>query len=149
MLFRSGIILMEVRQEVLAKLYREKWAELIDGRSPFAIFENGTCVVLPAPEEDLCEQAKRTLQAFGPSIAGGPSAHFRVTEFDEGWIVSFEHPDILCFVALEEFYEFQIRDERPSEMLVGLCGRYKRDVDLEKQRPIFCGSKQMLLSSLS
>lgn len=101
-----GVILMEERQKVRSELYCRKWAELANGVHPFTIFENGTCVFLKEPEQDLSAQAKRLLVEFGPVVVGAPSADFTVTEldFEQGWIVSFDHQDVMTFVAVEEFY---------------------------------------------
>nr|WP_037801182.1 hypothetical protein [Streptomyces sp. LaPpAH-108] len=103
----------------------DAWKRLLsDPRTSWVLFEHGTCVVLPAPEEDLAAQATAVLGEFGPVHAGGPAGDFRVVEVEnvEGWVVTSHHPDVLTYVAPDE-------PGGQDHLSVGLCGRAQRDRD--------------------
>jgi hypothetical protein len=90
----------------------------------WVLFEHGTCVVLPAADGDLAQQATDLLREFGPVHVGSPSGDFRTTTVQnaEGWVVGGHHQDILNHVAPGEVSD-------PVGPAVGLCGRSKRHLD--------------------
>ena len=105
----------------------EVWRTIIQGDSKsWVLFEHGTCVILTQPEADLAERAAALLREWGPVQVATPSADFNVIELAEypGWVVTCHHPDILNYVAPDEF-----DSPNPQEVMVGLIGRSKRDQD--------------------
>ncbi len=115
------------------------WQQLLtDPRKSWVLFEHGTCVVLPAPDDDLAEQATKILKEFGPVHAGAPAGDFAVIDLRdaEGWAVTGHHRDILTYVGPDEPGE-------QSELAVGLCGRSKRDQDGAELRIIHVEDKRI------
>lgn len=103
------------------------WRRIIVGdQKSWALFENGTCVILMQPEDDLAAQAIALLKEWGPVHAGTPAGDFNVVHLSgyPGWVVTCHHPDILCYVSPEE-----IADPGQGDLMVGLLGRGKRDRD--------------------
>lgn len=90
----------------------------------WVLFENGTCVMLKEPEDELAGQAVDILGQFGPVHAGGPAGDFNVLGLKDGtgWLVTGHHPDVVTYVALDEPAD-------PSHLAVGLHGRTKRHQD--------------------
>jgi hypothetical protein len=103
------------------------WQAIIVGTGKsWVLFANGTCVILMEPAADLGQQATALLKEWGPVYPGSPAADFSVIGLANypGWIVTGHHPDILTYVAPDEFDE-----QEPAEVMVGLIGREKRDQD--------------------
>jgi ribA/ribD-fused uncharacterized protein len=138
---RLGRLLMQVRGELrdarpeggappLAAIWR---AILPDPGKAFALFENGTCVVLAEPGGDPWARARALLAEHGPVHPGSSAADFSVKALETmtGWVVSFDHPDLLVYVAPSE-----VEGGGDSEVLVGLIGRAKREADVEGLRII-------------
>ncbi|MFJ7265539.1 hypothetical protein ACIQV3_02525 [Streptomyces sp. NPDC099050] len=101
------------------------WKRLLaDPRKSWVLFEQGTCVVLTAPEGELAGQATEILKEFGPVRAGSPAGDFGVIDRKdaEGWVVTGHHNDVLTYVGPDE-------PQDPSEIAVGLFGRSKRHRD--------------------
>ncbi|MFD1936999.1 MULTISPECIES: hypothetical protein [Nonomuraea] len=100
------------------------WRQLLHPAKSWALFANGTCVILMEPADDLAEQAKELLSRYGPVQAGTPAGNFTTIDLDDapGWAVTSHHPDILTYVAEDEL------DAR-DDLTVGLFGRGKRDQD--------------------
>lgn len=94
--------------------------------TPWVMFANGTVVFLPDETGDLAAAGARTLAGVGPAQPGTPSADFRVVTLDDGWLVGGDHPDIFTVVAPGE------AGDSPSDIVVGLLGRQKRDEDAER-----------------
>ncbi|NYI06811.1 hypothetical protein [Allostreptomyces psammosilenae] len=97
---------------------------LVDPEVCWVLFENGTCVVLTEPAEDLDAQARDILREFGPARAGGPAGDFGVIvpQGAEGWVVTGWHPDVLTYVAPSEV-------NGTDQLRIGLTGRAKRSRD--------------------
>ncbi|MFB6516953.1 hypothetical protein [Streptomyces sp. NPDC056401] len=97
---------------------------LVNPRASWVLFEQGTCVVLTAPDGDLAEQATDILKGFGPVHAGSSAGDFGVIDLEdtEGWVVTGHHNDVLTYVGPDEVGD-------PSELAAGLCGRAKRHQD--------------------
>ncbi|MFD4559305.1 hypothetical protein ACFWP5_34135 [Streptomyces sp. NPDC058469] len=64
--------------------------------------EQGTCVVLTAPDGELAEQAAEILKRFGPVHAGSAAGDFGVIDLEvaEGWVVTGHHNDVLTYSVL-------------------------------------------------
>jgi hypothetical protein len=68
------------------------------------------------------------LKEWGPVHAGSPAGDFSVVTLSShpGWVVTCHHNDVLTYVAPEEV------GEAPSDLVVGLLGRAKRNQDAEE-----------------
>ena len=105
------------------------WRGIILGDDKsWVLFENGTCVVLMEPGDDLAEQAIGILKETGPVHAGSSHGDFSTITLEgpiPGWVVTSHHPDVLTYVGPDEC------DESDGDLVVGLCGRSKRGQDAE------------------
>lgn len=107
----------------------EAWRDTISGfDKSWVAFENGTCVVLMEPEDDLGKQAVELLREFGPVHAGSSFGDFNVITLDDGrgWVVTCHHNDILTMVGPNE------ANTDDSDLSIGLLGRSKRGLDAEQ-----------------
>lgn len=105
----------------------ETWRSIILGdEKSWVLFENGTCVILMAPEEDLAAQAIELLKEWGPVVAGTSAGDFTVIELLNypGYAITGHHPDILNYVSQEETGE-----EERNDVVIGMLGRQKRHDD--------------------
>jgi hypothetical protein len=107
--------------------YIAAWRRTIRGEhKSWVVFEHGTCVVLvdPDPDADLAAQAVEILRDYGPVHIGSAAGDFGTTALDPGpgFVVSGHHSDVLTFVGSDEVSE-------PTDLVVGLYGRNKRDQD--------------------
>ncbi|MFI0447021.1 hypothetical protein [Actinomadura sp. 6N118] len=101
------------------------WRRVIVGdEKSWVLFENGTCVILMDPEDDLAAQAIEILREYGPVHPGSPAADFGTIDLEAapGWVVYGHHNDVLNYVSPEEI-------EAPEDVVIGLLGRSKRDQD--------------------
>jgi len=104
----------------------ETWRRIIIGEyKSWALFSNGTCVILMQPEADLRRQAVEMMKTYGPVHAGTPAEDFSIINLDDdpGWVVTSHHPDILTYVSPDEV------TEQSNDLVIGLLGRSKRDLD--------------------
>ncbi|MFI5760403.1 hypothetical protein ACIA8F_05605 [Streptomyces sp. NPDC051563] len=110
-----------VNTEMLIDVWRRI---LVNPRASWVLFEQGTCVVLTAPDGELAGQAAAILREFGPVHAGSSAGDFGAIELKDadGWVVTGHHNDVLTYVGPDEVGD-------PSELTVGLCGRSKRHRD--------------------
>jgi CxxC motif-containing protein (DUF1111 family) len=101
---------------------------IIDVRKSWVLFENGTCVILVEPAEDLVAQSLTLMREWGPVHAGSAAGDFSVIDLPDGlgWVVTGHHDDILSFVDPEE-----VSGEGVTDLIVGLLGRSKRHEDAE------------------
>ena len=116
-----------------------KWRQIITGDDKsWVLFENGTCVILMEPEEDLAAQAITLMKEWGPVHAGCSAGDFStITLEDEtGWVVTSHHNDILTYV-----FPAEAADE-PSDLSVGLLGRSKRRQDADSLTVIHVEDKR-------
>ena len=61
--------------------YVEIWRKVIIGdNKSWVLFENGTCVILMEPKEDLAAQAIDIMKEYGPVHVGSASADMEVTK---------------------------------------------------------------------
>ncbi len=110
----------------------EVWRQIItDARKSWVLFENGTCVILMQPGDDLAAQAVALMKEWGPVHPGSSSGDFGVIELPDGlgWVVTDHHDDILTLVGPDEVSSGDVND-----LVVGLLGRSKRDQDSEELR---------------
>ncbi len=108
-------------------------ALLINPNARWALFENGTCVVVTDDTaEDIAAYARDLLAEWGPVHAGTSSGDFNIVTLQDapGWVVTCHHPDILTYVNPDDLAEDW------TELSVGLQGRSKRDHDAETLRII-------------
>jgi hypothetical protein len=106
------------------------WRSIILGdQKSWVLFKNGTCVILMEPEADLSVQAVALMKEWGPVHAGCPAGDFGTIELTNapGWVVTSHHNDILTYVGTDE-----INEADPSDLVVGLFGRGKRDQDAQE-----------------
>jgi len=109
--------------------YVEIWRKLIIGdNKSWVLFENGTCVTLMEPKEDLATQAIDIMKEYGLVHVGTGSADVGIIKLDNdpGWVVTGHHPDILNYMSPDE-----LKNDNPEDFVVGLLGRYKREMDSE------------------
>lgn len=105
----------------------EVWRSIIVGdEKSWVLFKNGTCVILMEPEADLSAQALALMKEWGPVHAGSSAGDFGTVDLTNapGWVVTSHHNDILTYVAPDE-----IGEPGPTDLVVGLLGREKRDQD--------------------
>ena len=96
------------------------WRDVINGPDKsWVVFENGTCVVLTDPADDLAGQAVAILREHGPVHPGSSFGDFGTITLDDGrgWVVTCHHNDILTYVAPDE-----VDADRASDLIVGLLG---------------------------
>ena len=96
---------------------------------PWALFKNGTCVIMPEPEGDPKEQAIDILREWGSVHVGGPAGDFNTLKLKghPGWIETCHHPAIATYVD-----ENEIKAEDSSDVAIGLLGRAKRQQDTDE-----------------
>jgi hypothetical protein len=107
--------------------YVEIWRKVIIGdNKSWVLFENGTCVILMEPKEDLAAQAIDIMKEYGPVHVGSASADMEITKLINypGWVVTGHHPDMLNYMSPEEF-----KTDNPSDVAIGLLGRSMREAD--------------------
>jgi hypothetical protein len=112
------------------------WRMLItDEARSWVLFENGTCVALPdaEPGEDLAALAAALMREWGPVQVGTPSADFNVLPLSghPGWVVTCHHPDILVYLSPDDM----VTEDTP-EMMIGLIGRSRRDLDSQELKVV-------------
>ena len=108
------------------------WRKLIgDDTKSWVLFENGTCVALAdaAPGDDLAERARAIMREWGPVVVGTDAADFNVLPLSDypGWVVTCHHPDILVYLSPDDM----VTEDTP-EMMIGLIGRSRRDLDAQE-----------------
>lgn len=101
---------------------------LIGPGKSWVLFENGTLIVLLQPAGDLVELARAVMREHGPVYPGSAAGDFQTVTLDNGlgWVVGFDHPDMLTFVGLDEL------EAGADDVNVGLLGRAKRSQDAEE-----------------
>lgn len=120
----------------------EIWETLIfDKNKSWVIFEYGTCVVVMQHKIDTTTDAIEIMKKYGPVHAGSPAGDFRVVKSTDlkGWIVLYNHPDILNFVSPDELKLPDQIDE--NAVTIGLTGRNKRRLDAESLKILFIHEK--------
>ncbi len=113
--------------------YIEAWQELMVEPYPWVLFENGTCVILTEPCDNLEEQASELLKDLY-SRTGDEFGDFGVQPLDanRGWIVTSPHPDIVTLVTFEEVPE----NYREDTLSISSHARSKRKMDADSCRVI-------------
>ena len=118
----------------------EIWRSVIVGDDKsWVLFKNGTCVILMEPEADLAAQAIELMKEWGPVHAGCSAGDFSTIDLTDvpGWVVTSHHNDILTYVGPEE-----VAEAEPSDLVVGLLGRAKRDQDAHELEVIHVEDKR-------
>jgi hypothetical protein len=108
----------------------ETWQELMhDSPDAWVLFRHGTCVSLAEPTEDLGSQAIDLMKQWGRVEPGTSAGDFNILKLveDPGWVVTSHHRAISTYVAPEE-----LDNPNSSEVLIGLLGRSKRDLDAKE-----------------
>jgi len=124
---RLGALLEQVRSELADGLeHAEAWSKVMKPGRDWVAFLFGTCVVVPSGEREPKAAALALLAERGPVVAGTPSGDFNVSEMpaEFGWLVSFDHPDILARVS-------RATAGASPDMVIGLTGRAARARDAE------------------
>jgi hypothetical protein len=109
------------------------WRNIVVGeKKSWVLFEHGTCVIFTNATGDLAKQATDLLAEWGPVQVGTDAGDFDVVELANhpGWVVTCHHPDILTYVSPEEI------GPAPSEIMIGLIGRSKRDTDAHELKVV-------------
>jgi hypothetical protein len=117
----------------------EVWQNTVnDPDKSWVLFDNGTCVILLQPQDDLIAQASALLREFGPVHAGSSFGDFSTITLDNGsgWVVTSHHPDILTFVGTHEV------SPESADWVVGLLGRSKRGQDAEELQVLHVEDKR-------
>jgi hypothetical protein len=117
----------------------QAWRATINGpEKSWVLFENGTCVILMEPEDDLAAQATALLREWGPVQAGSSFGDFSTIELEHGrgWVVTCHHNDILTLVGPDEI------SPGSEDLAVGLYGRSKRGQDSEQLRVLHVEDKR-------
>jgi len=119
----------------------ETWRTIIqdEGKS-WVLFENGTCLILSEPQENLTEQALKIMGEWGPVNVASAAGSFKVTKLQDksGWIVTGHYPDMLNYVGPED-----LRKGNSSDLIIGLLGRGKRESDAQSLNIIHVEDKRV------
>ena len=116
------------------------WQTIIQcEQKTWVLFENGTCLILTEPQQDLATQAKAIMSEWGPVYYGSCSGNFIVINLLNcpGWVVTGDHPDLLSYVSPDEFEE-----DEPSDFIIGLRGKKKQDADAKYLKIIYIEDKR-------
>ncbi len=129
------------KPDKIDKLIKTWRAIIIGDQKSWVLFENGTCVILMEPQKDLEKQATELIKKCGPVHVGTESADFAVIKLDKdpypGWVVTGHHSDILNYVSPDEF-----KDDNPSDVAIGLLGRFYREEDGKSQKIVHIEDKR-------
>jgi hypothetical protein len=129
----------------------ETWRSIIvrGDRKSCALFEHGTCVVLTEPQPDLSAQAVELLRKHGPVRVATPAGDFGVVHLTDppGWLVEYDHPDILNYVSPEEVAsevkEPADGDKFTRDVEIGIVGRRKRHQDSQDLKVVHVEDKRL------
>jgi hypothetical protein len=113
----------------MANTLVQTWQRLLEfDRRPWVAFENGTCVVLTDPADNIEARAQAILAAFGSAKTGTvPSEMHVIVPYEmPGWVVRSQDPNVLAYVS---FTEAGGPDTNKEE--VGLIGRARIEKDAE------------------
>ena len=120
----------------------EIWEPLIfDKNKTWVVFEHGTCVVVMQHKIDTTTDAIEIMKKYGSVYAGSPAGDFRVVKSVDldGWIVLYNHPDILNFVSPDELKLPDQIDE--NTVAIGFSCINKRRLDAESLKILFIHEK--------
>lgn len=113
----------------------DTWRQIILGeQKSWVLFQHGTCLILMQPEQDLAAQAIDVMKKWGSVHAGCSAGDFSVITLDDypGWVVTGHHPDMLNYVSPDE-----VEGKEPSDVVVGILGRAKRNQDGEDPQVLY------------
>jgi len=116
---------------------------IIDLAISWVLFENGTCVMILKPENDLRAQAIEIIKSHGSAIPGSPSGDFDVTKIPkiDGWLITGDYPGIMDYVSSQE-------GKRKDDFEIGMIGRMKRESDAKTQKVVHIEDKRKILNDL-
>ncbi|NPE09182.1 MAG: hypothetical protein GNW80_12930 [Asgard group archaeon] len=120
------------------------WREiLVKEKNSWVMFEQGTCLILLEPEEDLRAQAIEIMKMWGPVVPGTSEGDFSVDVWEDlpGWVVYYQHPDMANYVSPKEFGE-ESEDKVWNDMIIGLIGRNKRNEDAQSLKIVHVEDKR-------
>jgi hypothetical protein len=89
----------------MANMLVQTWQRLLQfDRRPWVAFENGTCVVLTDPADNIEERAQAILGAYRSTAADAAAPEMGVvTPYETpGWVVRGHDPNVLTYVSFEE-----------------------------------------------
>lgn len=113
-------------------------AIIVGEQKSWVVFEHGTCVILREPAADLAAQASGLLKEWGPVHVGSSAADFSTINCGDalGWVVTCHHNDIFTRVSPED------AGAEPSDLTVGMYGRFKRGEDAASLRVMHIEDKR-------
>ncbi len=115
------------------------WRQIIIGsQKSWVLFSHGTCVILTHPEQDIAAQATAIMKQWGPVHAGSSAGDFDTITLSQypGWVVTGHHQDMLNYVSPDELRK------TPTDVMVGLLGRSKRNQDGEDPQVVHVEDKR-------
>jgi hypothetical protein len=129
---------MSDREDVVSLV--NTWRAIIQGdKKSWVLFENGTCLILMEPQDNLATQATEIMTEWGPVCAGSSSGDFSVVDLANypGWVVTGHHPDMLNYVSPDE-----VEEDGSADFVIGFIGRSKRDEDANTLKIIHIEDKR-------
>ncbi len=120
------------------------WREILAREeNSWVMFEQGTCLILLEPEDDVKAQAIEIMKLWGPVVPGTSTGDFSVDVWEDlpGWVVYYHHPDMANYVSPEEFGE-ESEDQVRNDMIIGLIGRNKRNEDAQSLKIVHVEDKR-------
>src|SRR5215813_10303844 len=114
----------------MTQQYSDAWRNLIRTGRSWVLFKHGTVVVFTDSLPGVRHSAIAVLRRSGPVGPGSPSGDFAVSTSPKhaGWIVSYDHPDIMTYVGPDEVSR-DPSGRPPDDVTIGLFGRDKRGRD--------------------
>jgi len=108
------------------------------------LFNNGTYIIIEdtSDEKEIEIRGLEMMKEFGPAGAGGPAGDFGITTLTktEGWVVSGHGYGMYTYV-----HPIELEKENPPDLIIGLYGRSKRDMDGENPEIICMSSKGQII----
>lgn len=105
----------------------------------WVLFQNGTYIIFDNPmDTQIEEKGLALMKEFGPVFAGSPAGDFEVISLTEteGWVVSGHCYGMYTYVNPDELLP------EPTELLIGIYGRGKRDIDGKNPKIIYSNHKK-------
>jgi len=127
--------------------YVNVWHTIIsDPHKSWVLFENGTCVILMEPEDDLSKHAQKLLSEYGPVFAGSSFGDMNVIDLQNfpGWVVVGHHRDILNYVSPDEVETENAQAATKMNLATGLIGRQHRHVDAANLKVVYINDKRQV-----
>lgn len=107
------------------------------------LFKNGTYVIFDNADtnKNLKDEAIEFMKKYGPVLPGGPAGDFTVIHLNrtEGWLVSGHGYGMYTYVNPKE-----LKNDSPTDVVVGIYGRSKRDMDGQHPEVIHINRKKIV-----